>query len=66
MDTFYAKNFGATDLTGVLKQLGSNHHACTRLLESLGPIRAVEEDKDGMQYVMGTHDYVTGGDSELY
>ena len=41
MDTFYAKNFGATDLTGVLKQLGSNGHACARLLESLGPIDGV-------------------------
>ena len=41
MDTFYAKNFGATDLTGVLKQLGSNRHACARLLEILGPIDGV-------------------------
>jgi hypothetical protein len=36
MDTFYAKKFGATDLTGVLKQLGSDHHACARLLGNLG------------------------------
>ena len=42
MDTFYAKNFGATDLSGeVLKRLGSNRHACARLLESLGPIDGV-------------------------
>jgi len=41
MDTFYAKNFGATDLSGVLKKLGSNRHACARLLESLGPIDGV-------------------------
>ena len=41
MDTFSAKNFGATDLTGVLKQLGSNRHACARLLEILGPIDGV-------------------------
>jgi hypothetical protein len=38
MDTFSVKSFGATDLTGILKQLGSNRHACARLLESLGPI----------------------------
>ena len=42
MDTFYAKNFGATDLSGeVLKRLGSNRHACARLLEILGPIDGV-------------------------
>ena len=42
MDTFYAKNFRATDLSGeVLKRLGSNRHACARLLESLGPIDGV-------------------------
>ena len=38
MDTSYAKHFGATDLDGVLKRLGSNPHACARLLETLGPI----------------------------
>ena len=38
MDTFSVKSFGATDLTGILKQLGINRHACARLLESLGPI----------------------------
>ena len=50
MDTSSAKNFGATDLTGVLKRLGSNRHACARLLESLGPIdgvSAVEMSKLG-------------------
>ena len=50
MDTSSAKNFGATDLTGVLKKLGSNRHACARLLESLGPIdgvSAVEMSKLG-------------------
>tara|TARA_B100000795_G_scaffold219864_1_gene174259 strand:- start:290 stop:418 length:129 start_codon:yes stop_codon:yes gene_type:complete len=36
MDAYYAKKFGATDLTGVLKQLGSNRHACARLLANLG------------------------------
>ena len=41
MDTFYAKNFGATDLSGVLKKLGINRYACARLLESLGPIDGV-------------------------
>ena len=42
MDTFYAKNFGATDLSGeVLKRLSNNSHACARLLESLGPIDGV-------------------------
>ena len=41
MDTSYAKNFGATDLSGVLKKLGSNRHACARLLESLGSIDGV-------------------------
>jgi len=50
MDTSSAKNFGATDLSGVLKKLGSNRHACARLLESLGPIdgvSAVEMSKLG-------------------
>ena len=50
MDTSSAKNFGATDLSGVLKKLGSNRHACARLLESLGPtdgVSAVEMIKLG-------------------
>ena len=36
------KNLDATDLSGeILKRLGSNRHACARLLESLGPIDGV-------------------------
>ena len=38
MDTKYTKDFGATDLNGVLKRLGCNVHVCNRLLETLGPI----------------------------
>jgi len=38
MDTEFAKHFGATELNGVLKILGSNSHACQKLLESFGPL----------------------------
>ena len=54
MDTSYAQKFGATDLIGVLRQLGSNSHACSSLLESIGAI-------DGVSAVeMITLDELTG------
>ncbi|RLK51353.1 hypothetical protein DFR31_1289 [Alkalispirillum mobile] len=37
MDTEFAKDFGARELTGVLERLSTSSHACERLLSALGP-----------------------------
>ena len=38
MDTEFAKNYGATDLNGILKRLSNSEYVCDRLLEALGPV----------------------------